>query len=67
MTVLEVVMCILVVAYGCVFYIAGRANLLDLVVAMIQNATKELQERIKEYDEEVKRWNGLAMQDTVKN
>ena len=54
MTVLEVVMCILVVAYGFVFYIAGRANLLDLVVAMIQNATKELEERLKEDNEEVK-------------
>ena len=53
MTILEVVMCILVVAYGCVFYIAGRVNLLDLVVAMIQNATKELEERLKEDDEEV--------------
>ena len=54
MTVLEVVMCILVVAYGCVFYMAGRANLLDLVVAMIQNATKELEEKLKEDEEEVK-------------
>lgn len=54
MTVLEVVMCILVVAYGCVFYIAGRANLLDLVVAMIQNATKELEERLKDNGEDVK-------------
>ncbi len=47
-------MCILIIVYGCVFYIAGRANLLDLVVVMIQNATKELQERLKEDDEEVK-------------
>ena len=54
MTALEVVMCIMVVAYGCVFYIAGRSNLLELVVAMIQNATKELEERLKEDDEEVK-------------
>ena len=54
MTALEVVMCILVVAYGCVFYIAGRANLLELVVDIIQNATKELEEKLKDNDEEVK-------------
>ena len=55
MTELETVgMCILIVVYGCVFYMAGRANLLDLVVSMIQNATKELQEKLKEDDEEVK-------------
>ena len=54
MTELEtVVMCILIIVYGFVFYMAGRANLLDLVVAMIQNATKELEERLKEDDEEV--------------
>ena len=49
-----VVMCILIVVYGCVFYMAGRANLLDLVVLMIQEKTKELQERLKDYDKEVK-------------
>ena len=55
MTELETVgMCILIIVYGCVFYMAGRANLLDLVVAMIQNATKELEEMIKEDDKEVK-------------
>ena len=55
MTELETVgTCILIIVYGCVFYMAGKANLLDLVVAMIQNATKELQERLKEDDEEVK-------------
>ena len=55
MTELEnVVICILIIVYGCVFYMAGRANLLDLVVAMIQNATKELEEKLKEDDEEVK-------------
>lgn len=55
MTELEtVVMCILIIVYGCVFYMAGRANLLDLVVAMIQNATKELEEKLKEDGEEVK-------------
>ena len=47
-------MCILVVVYGCVFYMAGRANLLDLVVLMIQDKTKKLQERLKDYDKEVK-------------
>ena len=47
-------MCILVVVYGCVFYMAGRSNLLDLVVLMIQEKTKELQERLKDYDKEVK-------------
>lgn len=46
--------CILIIVYGCVFYMAGRSNLLDLVVLMIQNATKELEERLKEDDEEVK-------------
>lgn len=55
MTEIETIgMCILIIVYGCVFYMAGIANLLDLVVAMIQNATKELQERLKEDDEEVK-------------
>lgn len=46
--------CILIVAYGFVFYMAGRANLIDLVVAMIQNAIKELEELLEEDDEEVK-------------
>ena len=47
-------MCILIVVYGCVFYMAGRSNLLDLVMLMIQDKTKELQERLKDYDKEVK-------------
>ena len=47
-------MCILVVVYGCVFYMAVRSNLLDLVVLMIQEKTKELQERLKDHDKEVK-------------
>lgn len=55
MTELETIgMCILIIVYGCVFYMAGRANLLDLVVAMIQNATKELEEKLKDNNEEVK-------------
>ena len=47
-------MCILIVVYGCVFYMAGRANLLDFVVLTIQEKTEELQERLKGYDKEVK-------------
>ena len=47
-------MCILIVVYGCIFYMAGRANLLDLVMLMIQDKTKELQERLKDHDKEVK-------------
>ena len=47
-------MCILVVVYGFVFYVAGRANLLDLVMLIIQDKTKKLQERLKDYDKEVK-------------
>ena len=47
-------MCILIVVYGFVFYAAGRAILLDLVVLMIQDKTKELQERLKDHDKEVK-------------
>ena len=47
-------MCILIVAYGFVFYMAGKAKLLDLVVLIIQEKTKELQERLKDYDKEVK-------------
>ena len=47
-------MCILIIVYGCVFYMAGRANLLDLVVLMIRDKTKELQERLKDNDKEVK-------------
>lgn len=55
MTELETVgMCILIIVYGCVFYMAGRANLLDLVMLMIQEKTKELQERLKDHDKEVK-------------
>ena len=45
-------MCILVVVYGFVFYMAGRANLLDLVVLMIQDKTKQLQEKLKCHDDE---------------
>ena len=45
-------MCILIVAYGCVFYMAGKAKLLDLVVLMIQDKTKELQEKLKGYDDD---------------
>ena len=45
-------MCILIVAYGCVFYMAGRAKLLDLFVLMIQEKTKELQEKLKGHDDE---------------
>ena len=44
-------MCILIVAYCCVFYMAGKAKLLDLVVLMIQDKTKELQEKLKGYDD----------------
>ena len=44
-------MCILIIAYGCVFYMAGRANLLDLVVLMIQDKTKQLQEKLKCHDD----------------
>ena len=47
-------MCILIVVYGCVFYMAGRASLLDLFVLIIQDKTKKLQERLKDYDKEVK-------------
>ena len=44
-------MCILVVVYGFVFYMAGKAKLLDLVVLMIQDKTKELQEKLKGHDD----------------
>ena len=55
MTELETVgMCILIIVYGCVFYMAGRANLLGLVMLIIQDKTKKLQERLKDYDKEVK-------------
>ena len=55
MTELETVgMCILIIVYGCVFYMAGRANLLDLVMLIIQDKTKKLQERLKDHDKEVK-------------
>ena len=47
-------MCILVVVYGFVFYMAGKGKLLDLVVLMIQEKTKEFQERFKDHDKEVK-------------
>ena len=55
MTELETVgMCILIIVYGCVFYMAGKAKLLDLVVLMIQDKTNKLKERLKDYDKEVK-------------
>ena len=55
MTEVETVgMCILVVVYGFVFYMAGKAKLLDLVVLMIQEKTKKLQERLKDHDKELK-------------
>ena len=55
MTELETVgMCILIIVYGCVFYMAGRANLLDLIMLIIQDKTKKLQERLKDHDKEVK-------------
>ena len=55
MTELETVgMCILIIVYGCVFYMVGRANLLDLIMLIIQDKTKELQERLKGHDKEVK-------------
>ena len=47
-------MCIIIVAYGCVLYMAGKAKLLDLVVLMIQDKTKELKERLKDHEKEVK-------------
>lgn len=53
MTELETVgLCILIVIYGCVFYMAGRENLLELVVTMLRNAVKELSEKFKENDDE---------------
>ena len=48
-----IVTCMLIVAYGCVFYMAGKEKLLDLVVLMIQDKTKELQEKLKGHDDEV--------------
>lgn len=55
MTELETVgICILIIVYGCVFYMAGRANLLDLIMLIIQDKTKKLQERLKDHDKEVK-------------
>ena len=45
-------MCIPVVVYGFVFYVAGRANLLDLVMLMIQDKTKQLQENLKCHDDD---------------
>ena len=55
MTELETVgMCILIIVYGCVFYMAGRANLLDLIMLIIQDKTKKLQDRLKDHDKEVK-------------
>lgn len=49
-----IAICILVIVYSCVFYMAGRANLLNLVMTMIQNAIKELEEKLKDNDEGVK-------------
>lgn len=49
-----VIISILIVVYGCVFYMAGKANLLDWVAKRVQIATKELEERLKDDNEEVK-------------
>ena len=49
----NVVIGVLIVIYVCVFYMAGKANLLDLIVLMIQDKAKELQDRLKGYDDEM--------------
>ena len=49
-----IAMCILILVYGIVFYIAGRIDFLGLVLKMIEAKTKELEEENKNDDMEVK-------------
>ena len=49
-----IAMCILILVYGIVFYIAGRIDFLGLVLKMIEAETKELEEENKNDDMEAK-------------
>lgn len=49
-----IAMCIMILIYGIVFYIAGRIDFLGLVLKMIEAKTKELEEASKDNDMEVK-------------
>ena len=44
----ELLMAILVFAYGVTCYIAGKGNLLDLVVLMLHDMANELKEKLEE-------------------
>ena len=42
------IMCLLIPLYGVLFYTVGKADLLNLVVLMIKEKTKEIEERMSE-------------------
>lgn len=46
------IMPFLVIVYGVVCYICGKGDLLNVVALMLQDKTKELEERLKETTEE---------------
>lgn len=43
-----VMMCFLVPIYGVLFYTAGKCDILNLIVLMIREKTKEIEQRVKE-------------------
>ena len=49
-----IAMCILILVYGIMFYIAGRIDFLGLVLKVVEAKTKELEEASKDNDMEVK-------------
>lgn len=48
------VMCILILAYGMVFYNAGRIDFFGLVIKIMEAKAKDLEEAKKDNDLEVK-------------
>lgn len=51
---------ILILAYGVVFYICGKGDLFNVIALMLQDKAKELEERLKDTTEEEKTMNKEA-------
>ena len=49
-----IAMCVSILIYGIVFYIAGRIDFIGLVIKMMEAKAKELEEAQKDNDLEVK-------------
>lgn len=41
-------MCFLVPCFAALFYVSGKGDVLNLIVLMLQEKTKEIEERLKE-------------------